>query len=101
MSSHADTARLLPADQDVFGEHQLAYMLEPNPVLIKLSPIPGCDPVQHFCRIERPSHISRPLLSFQQPLQQDAVDLVGIDEATFLIHRTNAVRIAIRRKTSL
>src|ERR1700733_6487680 len=101
MSANADAARLLAADEDVFCEHQFAYMLEADAMLIEPSPVPGRDPIQHFGRIECPSHISRPLLPFEQPLEQDAVDLVGIDKAAFLIDCANAIRIAISRKTGL
>src|ERR1700733_4262967 len=101
MPANADAPRLLAADEDVFCEHQFAYMLEADAMLIKPSPVPGRDPIQHFGGVECSSHISWPLLPLKEPLEQDAVDLVGIHEAALLIHCTDPIRIAIRSKAGL
>src|ERR1700735_379701 len=101
MAANTDAARLFAADEDVLLQHQLAYMLEADAVLVKLAPVAGCDTVNHFGGVEGPRHIARPLLALEQPLEQDAVDFIGVDEAALLIHRANAVRVAVGGKAGL
>ena len=82
-------------------QHQFAYMLEADAMLVELAAVAGCDPVQHPGRIEGARHISRPLLALEQPLEQQAVDFIGIDEPAFFVHRADAVSIAVGGKAGV
>src|ERR1700722_16913256 len=95
MPADADAARFFAADEYVLGQHQLAHMLEADAVLVELAAVPGRNPVQHLRCIEGARNASGPLLALEQPLEQQAVDFIGIDELAFLVHRADTVSIAI------
>src|SRR5271156_924726 len=101
MPADTDAARFFAADENVLLQHEFAYMLEADAVLVDFAPVTGSDAVYHLGRVERPGHIARPLLAFEQPFQQEAVDLIGVDELPLLIHRADAVRVTIGSKASL
>src|SRR5580658_895839 len=76
-------------------------MLEADAVLVNFAPVTGGDAIYHLGRVEGPGHVAGPLLAFEQPLQQEAVDLIGIDESPFLIYRADAVRVTVGGKAGL
>src|ERR1700679_2867230 len=76
-------------------------MLETDAVLINLASVTSGDAIYHLGRVERPGHLAGPLLAFEQPLQQEAVDLIGVDESPLFIHRADAVRVTVGGKAGV
>ena len=95
MAADSDAAGLLAADQDVFGEHQVADKLEANAMLVQLASVTRGDTVEHRRCVECAGHAAGPAFALQNPLQDDRVDFVRIDEIAVLVGGSNAVRIAI------
>src|SRR5262249_19834946 len=93
----ADAARFLAADQNLPGwiHHQVADELESDPALDQLASMFGGDAVLHARGVEGAHHVARPVLASDQPLQEDGIDLVGVDKAAVLRRGPDAVRIAI------
>ena len=98
VAADADAARLLAADQDLLFQHQVAHILEADPVFMQRAPVLRRDAVDHLGGVECAGHIARPALARQQPIQQHREDLVCVHHVALLIHRADAVRVAIGNK---
>ena len=101
VSGDSDAAGLLSPDKNVLLQHQVADILEADAVLVQLAPVFRGDAVQHLCRIERPRDIARPSLSPQQPFQQDGEYLVRVHHVAMLVHRADAIRVAVGDKAGI
>src|SRR5581483_907374 len=101
MPSYADAARLFAANKNVPLQHEVANVLEADTAFVQLAAILSGDAVEHAGGIEGTHHFARPLLAFQQPLQQHGVTLVRIDEAAVFGHCTDAIGVTVGRQSSL
>src|SRR5208337_4422176 len=63
--------------------------------LVHLAAVLGADAVDHAGGVEGANDLARPLLSFQQPLEDDREDFVGVDEAAVFGDGAKPVSVAV------
>src|SRR5438477_10324156 len=101
MPRNSDSSRLFPSDQNVAFQHKIADVLETYTAFVQPASMFGGDAIKHLGGIESAHHLSRPFFPFEQPAQQDGIDLMGIDVAAVFSHSANAVSVSIGDQTAM
>src|SRR6516162_377323 len=101
VAAYADAARFFTADEDVAIQHEIADVFETDAAFMQLTTVFCGDAVEHAGCIESPDDIALPSSSLQDPLQDDGVTLVRIDEAAVFSHRAEAVSVTIGRQAGM
>src|SRR5437016_2207207 len=96
MALYADAARFLSANQNLPFQHEVADVLKADATFEQLAVVPGGNSVKHPGGIEGAHHVTRPVAMSKQPLQDDGINFMRINEAAIFRHSANAVGIAIR-----
>src|SRR5436309_481464 len=97
----SDAAGFLAARQDVALAQPVGNVHESDGSLVQLAPVLGCDTVKHAGGVEGAHDLTRPLLAFEKPAQQNAEDLVRIHERAVFGHGADAVGVTISGQTSI
>ncbi len=95
MLADTDAARLFAANEYLAREHQVDHVFEADAVLVQRAAVLGGDAVDHLGGIECAGYVAGPALALDEPLGEDGEDLVGVDYVAVLIHRADAVRVAV------